>query len=115
MRGIPTRVGKSVAGLCLPPAAVLDMPLDALFVLTAALSANEGAECAGEDYRERDSAAAPGREVVAGDIRGATEGEDVADPEAERDEQAQPATEQQGQGQHEHNQQKAENSHVGNL
>jgi hypothetical protein len=83
--------------------------------LTAALSANKGAECAGEDYRERDSAAAPGREVVAGDILGATEGEDVADPEAERDEQAHPATEKQGQGQHEHNQQKAENSHAGNL
>jgi hypothetical protein len=50
-------------GLCLPPAAVLDMPLDALFVLTAALSANEGAECAGEDYRERDSAAAERTEI----------------------------------------------------
>ena len=53
-------LARAVAGLCLPPAAVLDMPLDALFVLTAALSANEGAECAGEDYRERDSAAAQG-------------------------------------------------------
>jgi hypothetical protein len=31
----------------------LDTPLDQLFILAAALSANEGADCAGEDYRER--------------------------------------------------------------
>ena len=30
------------------------LPLDALFILAAAQSANEGAECAGEDYRERE-------------------------------------------------------------
>jgi hypothetical protein len=34
---------------------VLDTPLDQLFILAAALSANEGAECAGEDYRERNA------------------------------------------------------------
>ena len=32
---------------------VLDLPLDVLFVLVAALQGNEGAESAGEDYRER--------------------------------------------------------------
>jgi len=31
----------------------LDMPLDQVFILSAAMSANEGAETVGEDYRER--------------------------------------------------------------
>jgi hypothetical protein len=29
------------------------MPLDQLFILTAAAAANEGMECAGTDYRDR--------------------------------------------------------------
>ncbi|MEI6491593.1 MAG: hypothetical protein WCO94_03510 [Verrucomicrobiota bacterium] len=33
--------------------AQLDMPMDQIFILAAAMTANEGAECAGEDYRER--------------------------------------------------------------
>ena len=37
-------------------AAHIDTPLDQLFVLAAASSANEGAECTGEDYREREAA-----------------------------------------------------------
>jgi len=32
----------------------LDMPLDALFILSAAAAANDGKECAGADYRDRD-------------------------------------------------------------
>jgi len=31
----------------------LDMPLDQLFILSAAAAANEGMECAGTDYRDR--------------------------------------------------------------
>ncbi len=34
----------------------LDMPMDQLFILVAAMAANEGAECAGEDYRDREAA-----------------------------------------------------------
>ena len=33
--------------------APLDLPLDQLHILTAAMAANEGMECAGEDYRDR--------------------------------------------------------------
>lgn len=32
----------------------LDMPLDQLFILSAAMSANEGASCTGEDYKDRE-------------------------------------------------------------
>jgi hypothetical protein len=34
---------------------VLDLPLDLLFIVSAGLQANEGAECAGDDYRERNA------------------------------------------------------------
>lgn len=61
------------------------------------------------------SAPAAGWKIVFGDILWTSESEDVAGQEAESDEQAHPATYKQDQGQHEHNQQKAENSHVGNL
>ena len=37
------------------PDDVLDLPLDQLFILNAALQANEGADSAGEDYRERNA------------------------------------------------------------
>lgn len=36
----------------------LDMPLDQLFILTAAAAAHEGMECAGTDYRDRGISAA---------------------------------------------------------
>ena len=42
-----------VASLPWPPATVLDMPLDEVFMLVAGRAAVEGAECAGQDYRER--------------------------------------------------------------
>jgi hypothetical protein len=45
-------VGRFVA-LGWKPDEVLDCPLDQLFILNAALQANEGADSAGEDYRER--------------------------------------------------------------
>ncbi|MEI6035104.1 MAG: hypothetical protein WCS65_12605 [Verrucomicrobiae bacterium] len=40
----------------------LDMPLDRLFILSAAMAANEGAECAGEDYRDRSAGGNPHRD-----------------------------------------------------
>ena len=46
-------VARFIARFPYPPDAVLDMPLDQLFILAAAMSANDGADCAGEDYRER--------------------------------------------------------------
>lgn len=46
-------VARFVARFAYPPDLTLDMPLDQLFILAAAQSANEGAECVGEDYRER--------------------------------------------------------------
>ena len=33
--------------------AQLDMPMEQVFLLSAAMDANDGAECAGEDYRDR--------------------------------------------------------------
>ena len=47
-------VGRFVA-LGWRPEDVLDLPMDQLFILNAALAANEGADCAGEDYRERET------------------------------------------------------------
>ena len=35
----------------------LDMPLDQLFILSAAAAANDGKECAGADYRDREISA----------------------------------------------------------
>lgn len=47
-----------------PPDVTLDMPMDLLFALAAGSSANEGAECAGQDYRERLPAAATGKVIL---------------------------------------------------
>lgn len=38
--------------------AQLDMPLEQVFLLAAAMDANDGAECAGEDYRDRETVSA---------------------------------------------------------
>ncbi|TSA32141.1 MAG: hypothetical protein D4R65_10100 [Verrucomicrobiaceae bacterium] len=46
-------VARFVARFTFPVDTTLDMPMDQLFILAAAQSANEGADCAGEDYRER--------------------------------------------------------------
>jgi hypothetical protein len=46
-------VARFIARFPYPPDQVLDTPLDQLFILAAAQNANEGADCAGEDYRER--------------------------------------------------------------
>ena len=46
-------VGRFVA-LGWRPDDVLDLPMDQLFILAAALAAHEGADCAGQDYRERE-------------------------------------------------------------
>ncbi len=47
-------VGRFVA-LGWRPDEVLDLPMDQLFILSAAVQAHEGADCAGEDYRERET------------------------------------------------------------
>ncbi|MFZ4774635.1 MAG: hypothetical protein ACOYM3_04685 [Terrimicrobiaceae bacterium] len=47
-------VARLVARTAHPADAVLDMPLDQLFIIVAAMSANEGAECTGEEYRDRE-------------------------------------------------------------
>ena len=47
-------IGRFVA-LGWRPDEVLDLPMDQLFILSAALYAQEGADCAGEDYRERET------------------------------------------------------------
>jgi len=47
-------VARFIARFPWQPDQVLDTPLDVLFILAAAQNANEGADCAGEDYRERD-------------------------------------------------------------
>jgi hypothetical protein len=41
------------AARCWKPDDVLDLPMDQLFILSAAIFLHEGAECAGVDYRER--------------------------------------------------------------
>jgi hypothetical protein len=78
------------------PDDVLDLPLDQLFVLNAALQANEGADSAGEDYRERKpesgkrkaetgdrkgSAVIPGFEEAMSDVGVAQAGDEANDSE----------------------------------
>ena len=46
-------VARFIARFSYLPETTLDIPMDQLFILAAAQSANEGADCAGEDYRER--------------------------------------------------------------
>ena len=48
-------IARAVGGLHLDLDAALDLPMDRLFVLTAALAHEEGADCAGEDYRDREA------------------------------------------------------------
>ena len=46
-------VARFIARLPYLPETTLDIPMDQLFILAASMSANDGADCAGEDYRER--------------------------------------------------------------
>lgn len=54
------------------PADVLDLPMDQLFILRASLQANDGGECAGEDYRDR-RAETGGRKEGSAALGGGTE------------------------------------------
>jgi len=61
--------------------AQLDMPMDQIFILAAGMTANEGAECAGENYRDREVVkllSAPG--VILGPV--------AAKPEQKQDNQS---------------------------
>jgi hypothetical protein len=51
--GWVARVLGRLAGLGWKPHEVLDLPMDRMFLLLAGISAADGAECAGEDYRTR--------------------------------------------------------------
>jgi hypothetical protein len=54
---------------------VLDLPMDQMFIFSAALQGNEGAECAGSDYREREVA---GRKAETADRNGLAAGGEAA-------------------------------------
>lgn len=93
-------VARFVARFPFPPDTTLDMPMDQLFILAAAQSANEGADCAGEDYRERGVRSAewgtakgstPGSKVFVGNVPvSAKKQSDEADQPGESEENANP-------------------------
>lgn len=46
-------LARFLARFSYPPDQTLDMPLDQLFIISAAMAANDGADSVGEDYKER--------------------------------------------------------------